>query len=100
MGYCLYRSATKNVADKKATGEFRCTGCEQINFIPVTGTACIDTLVPDASTYYYVATAINQTGTLSTASNETRAEIPPGTQSIKPSLTGSYPLCRELASAK
>src|ERR1700688_2056371 len=36
VGYCLYRSATKNVADKKATGEFRCTGCEQINFIPVT----------------------------------------------------------------
>jgi hypothetical protein len=100
VGYCLYRSTTKNVADKNATKEFRCSGCEQINFIPVASTGCIDNLVQDATTYYYVATAISRGETLSTASNETSAEIPPGPQSINPSIVSSYSLCREPAGSK
>jgi hypothetical protein len=100
VGYCFYRSRKKNVANKNAKREFTCTGCEQINFIPITRTGCVDDLVQDGAAYYYVATAINHDGKLSTASNEAHADIPPGPQSINPGAGGSYSLCREQAGSK
>jgi len=95
VGYCLYRSQTQNAAKKNPT----CSICEQINPVPVVGTACVDDLVLDGAHYYYVATAINSAGTLSVSSNETPAPIPAKQSSIAPPAN-SYPLCRAPAGSK
>jgi hypothetical protein len=78
VGYCLYRSKKQKAAKEKTT----CEQCEQVNSIPVpvTCTSCIDGLVEDNVTYYYVVTAINENGILSSASNEAPAEIPVASQ--------------------
>jgi hypothetical protein len=52
-----------------------CSQCEQINRVPVTGTSCVDDLVEDKATYYYVVTGVNSQGSASTASNEASAQI-------------------------
>ena len=57
VGYCLYRSKERNAAKQNAT----CSHCEQINSVPLTDTGCVDDLVEDGATYYYVVTAINNT---------------------------------------
>ena len=49
--------------------------CEQVNVVPVRGTRCVDELVKDKTSYYYVAIAITSTGT-STTSEEAIAEVP------------------------
>ncbi len=88
VGYCLYRSPTQGAAKKNPT----CNACEQINTIPVAGTACIDDLVQDGANYFYVAIAINAAGKTSVASNEVPAQVP-----ADPNSTGTppnYPLCR------
>jgi len=95
VGYCLYRSKTKKAARKNPT----CRHCEQVNSIPVVGTACVDDLVQDDTTYYYVATAISGRGRLSSSSNEIRAVIPDSKQSAGFASTASYPLCRSQASS-
>jgi hypothetical protein len=100
VGYCLYRSTKKHVADKKKKSEFRCNGCEQINIVPVTSTGCIDNWVHDATTYYYVATAINEDEKLSSASNEMMANVPPASQRIRVNPVGVYSLCQEPANSK
>lgn len=75
-GYCLYRGTKKHVAkNKQPKTPFICTGCEQINVVPVVSTGCVDDLVKDGATYYYVATALDAHQVLSPASNEVRAEI-------------------------
>jgi hypothetical protein len=89
VGYCLYRSGTQNVAKQDA----KCSLCEQINQKPISSTACIDDLVQDGATYYYVATAINGNGDPSSLSNDTLAEIP-STAQVKGSVNASYPRCR------
>jgi hypothetical protein len=78
VGYCLYRSREQKAAREKPT----CEQCEQVNSIPVpiTCTRCVDGLVEDNVTYYYVVTAINENGILSSASNEAPAEIPVASQ--------------------
>lgn len=96
VGYCLYRSPKKHVAKKNA----RCSDCEQVNSVPVVGTACVDDLVADGATYYYVSTAINSRGTLSTSSNEVPVSIPSSKQSTGPASAASYPLCRQPATVK
>lgn len=88
------------MADQKNKNEFRCNRCEQINIVPVTSTGCVDDWVSDATTYYYVATAINQDEKLSSASNETIAKIPPASQKSNANPVGIYSLCREPASSK
>jgi hypothetical protein len=96
VGYCLYRSKKQKVAKKNAT----CSDCEQINFIPVVGTACVDDLVQDGALYYYVVTAINAKGIPSSSSNETPAQIPASQQSANSTSGASSPFCRGQASSK
>jgi hypothetical protein len=95
VGYCLYRSQTQNAAKKNPT----CSICEQINSVPVVGTACVDDLVLDGAHYFYVAAAISSAGALSSSSNETAAPIPAKQSAVAPPAN-SYPLCRSAASSK
>jgi len=88
-GYCLYRSRKKKAAKKNAT----CRECERINVNPVVGTTCVDNLVQDGATYYYVATAISQRGELSFSSNEITVVIPRSRRAVGRSKVSS-PLCR------
>lgn len=90
VGYCLYRSKKKNAVKKDPT----CKDCEQINLIPVVGTGCVDDLVEDGVTYYYVATAINNRPKLSFSSNEVRTIIPQSPKSLSSVPPSSLPYCR------
>jgi hypothetical protein len=90
VGYCLYRSKKRGAAKKNPT----CKDCEQINFAPMAGTRCVDNLVQDRITYYYVVTAINSLARLSASSDEATAVIPSEKESVRSISTGS-PLCRE-----
>lgn len=90
VGYCLYRSQTKKAANRNP----RCVECEQINRTPVVGVGCVDDLVADSASYYYVVTAINANGDISSSSNETSARIPSNNAPAGPAPKGSYPLCR------
>jgi hypothetical protein len=90
VGYCLYRSATKSAAKREPT----CSSCERVNIVPVPGTACVDDLVKDGATYFYVATAINRDSQISSSSNEVPVVIPRSPRSVRPAPAGSYPFCR------
>jgi len=90
VGYCLYRSGKVNLAKENAT----CRGCEQINAIAVPGTACVDDLVQDGTTYYYVVTAINASEKRSSSSNEIPVVIPNTKETSVSTSTSDYPLCR------
>jgi hypothetical protein len=90
VGYCLYRSEKKKAAKRNP----RCVECEQINRTPIVGAGCVDDLVVDSATYYYVVTAINTNGDISSSSNETPARIPPNKKPAGPAPKASYPLCR------
>ena len=99
VGYCLYRSQTQTLAAKNAT----CSQCEQINSVPVVVpvtdhvAGCVDDLVQDGLTYYYVVTAINSGRQLSSSSNEIPVVIP---QNKPGGGTSSYPFCRGQPSPK
>src|ERR1700722_5918233 len=95
VGYCLYRSPTKGAALKNAT----CSNCEQINLVPVVGTAGVDDLVQDGMTYFYVATAINLGKARSVSSNEILVPIPASPKSSGAPVP-NYPLCRASASPR
>ena len=56
VGYCVYRRKIKHIPRKISD----CKDCEQLNTAPLKGTGCVDDVVPDGVTYYYVVTAINQ----------------------------------------
>jgi hypothetical protein len=90
VGYCLYRSQTQLAAKQNP----RCSNCEQINSTPIVGTGCVDDLVLDSATYYYVATSINAKGNISISSNETTAPIPPGNKPPGSVPVSSLPSCR------
>jgi hypothetical protein len=90
-GYCLYRG-TKRQGDAKK--DPRCPDCEQISVFPITGTSCVDDLVKDGATYYYVAIAIDRNRNLSTTSNEIRVDIPGTKAPVGPPPAGNYPSCR------
>jgi hypothetical protein len=95
VGYCIYRSKKRDAAKHNPT----CNDCEQVNLTAIAGTQCIDDLVEDGATYYYVVTAINARGKPTSPSNETPAQIPPNKESSslpKP----SFPSCREAAGSK
>jgi hypothetical protein len=94
VGYCLYRSKTKSTAKKKPT----CSECERVNIVPIPGTACVDDLVKDGATYFYVATAINRDSQISSSSNEVPVAIPRSPKSARPAPPGAYPLCRGASS--
>jgi hypothetical protein len=96
VGYCLYRTQTAGKA-KDCPNEY--AKCEQVNVIPVRGTRCVDELVKDNTSYYYVAMAITSTGT-STSSEEAIAEVPAaGKPNPPPPLADSYPACRTAESS-
>lgn len=91
LGYCLYRTQdpgrTKDCPKKYPK-------CEQVNVVPVRGTRCVDELVKDKTTYYYVAIAITS-GDTSTTSEEAIAEVPvAGKRNPPPPDADSYPACR------
>lgn len=90
VGYCLYRSKTQNAAKKNPT----CSNCEQVNSVAFPGTGCVDDLVKDGATYYYVVTAANAQGKISSSSNEALAQIPATKERAKTVVADPYPLCR------
>jgi hypothetical protein len=91
VGYCLYRSRKQNLAKKNPT----CKQCERVNSVPVSTLNCLDDLVEDGATYYYVVTAIDPESRLSSSSNEITALIPPGNQSSSVAAAApAPPLCR------
>lgn len=91
IGYCLYRSQKKGNAGKFP----KCPDCEQVNLRPTLVARCVDDLVKDETTYYYVAIAINSGNAISSATNEATAKIPvAGQQNAAPPDAASYPACR------
>lgn len=91
VGYCLYRSKKPHAAKKNPT----CTLCERINAVPVASLSCVDDLVEDSTTYYYVVTAINPTSRISSSSNEIAAPVPSARQAnSEPGRSPAPPLCR------
>ena len=106
IGYCIYRSQTtftsktSNTSKKAANKDFKCSNCELINPIPFDGVACVDDLVKDGASYFYVVTAINIHRNVSLPSNETSAAIPNSTEAVGPPTQGSYPLCRGSVATK
>jgi hypothetical protein len=91
FGYCLYRSMTKNPVKEKPP----CKDCEQVNRSPFGETSCVDDIVQDGVTYYYVAMAVNAAGRPSDWSNQTPAPIPAGNQtSSVPAGSDTSKFCR------
>jgi hypothetical protein len=96
VGYCLYRSTKKHAAEKNAT----CPDCEQVNGIPMTAVGCVDDVVKDGTTYYYVVAAINPEGQLSLPSKEIVAAIPAGRGNLNSDPAGAFSMCRAPVSLK
>jgi hypothetical protein len=90
VGYCLYRSKSQYAAKKNPT----CALCERVNAVPLASLSCIDDMVKDNTTYYYVVTAIDPERRISSPSNEITALIPSGDKSISAGLSSTAPLCR------
>lgn len=65
VGYCVFRRTKAHIPPHISD----CGDCEQLNKVPVKKTGCVDTKAPDNVTYYYVVTAIYDSG-MSPASNE------------------------------
>ena len=96
IGYCLYRSQRKGNAKKFP----KCPDCEQVNLSPVLSARCVDDLVRDKATYYYVVIAINSGNGISSTTNEAIAKIPvAGKQKAAPPDAASYPACRAASSS-
>jgi hypothetical protein len=89
IGYCLYRSKNASGVRKNPT----CGTCEQVNVVPVASLSCVDNVVEDGVTYYYVVTAINARSAISSASNEVKVPIGRGREE-KTTSGSSPPLCR------
>ena len=93
VGYCLYRSERQGLAKMAmAIPNVRCGGCEQVNRVPIAGTGCVDDLVKDNETYYYVVTAITGSGQTSSSSDEAIVEIPRRKRGA--TVPSAYPSCR------
>jgi len=106
IGYCLYRSKnhpvrkpkTRKSSDKNEQPP--CEKCEQVNVRPILQTGCVDNLVKDGTTYYYVAIAINNAKSRSVFSNQAPAPIPGSRTPAKSTPASSYPMCRDNDSPK
>jgi hypothetical protein len=96
IGYCLYRSQQKGNAKRFP----KCPDCEQVNLRPVMSVRCVDDLVKDHTTYYYVAIAINSGNGISSPTDEAIAQVPvAGPKNAAPPDAASYPACRAPASS-
>jgi hypothetical protein len=89
VGYCLYRSRKQSAAHTNPT----CATCERVTAVPVASLSCVDNLVEDGVTYFYVVTAISPGNTISSASNEVKVPIGRGREE-KTTSGNSPPLCR------
>jgi hypothetical protein len=55
VGCCLYRSQKENLAKQSfKKPNAWCSDCERINSVAIAGTGCVDDLVEDGATYYYI----------------------------------------------
>jgi len=91
VGYCLYRSKDLDAIQKSPT----CAKCQRLNETPVVATSCVDDLVENQATYYYVATALNADGHSSFPSNQATANIPKDDQTGPATGTSPPPqVCR------
>lgn len=90
-GYCLYRIVTQDPKSIKKD----CGDCEQVNQKSIKGTACVDDVVQDGTTYVYVATAVNKFGIPSGLSNTSLAPIPSSPDVKVPVTPNTYPRCRQ-----
>ncbi len=90
VGYCIYRSHKRDVLRRDPT----CGECELVSLKPVRSTDCVDELVQDDVTYYYVVTAISRHKNLSGPSNQIRAVIPKGDQPVGSEDLGVHASCR------
>lgn len=88
-GYCIYRSQKQSAAHKNPT----CSKCERVNVVPLASLSCVDNVVEDGVTYYYVVTAISPSSSISSASNEVTVPIG-GSREEKTTSGNSPPLCR------
>jgi len=86
-GYCVYRSETAITA----TSLKQCNNCQLINKVPVSATGCVDDLVQDDHTYYYVAAAIDAESNVSSFSNQANVTAKEPVQTGPPT---SASLCR------
>ena len=90
-GYCLYRIPKQDLLKRDKD----CTLCEQVNQKAINGTACVDDVVQDGTTYIYAARAVNKYGQPSGLSNDTLAPIPSSPEVKVPIVPNSYPRCRQ-----
>ena len=96
IAYCLYRSQKKGAAKISAT----CPDCEQVTVDPIRSTRCVDNVVRDQTTYYYVAVAITSMGRTSSPTQEAIAKVPvAGRTNAAPADATAYPACRAPASS-
>jgi hypothetical protein len=90
-GYCLYRIPKQDLHKRDKD----CTLCEQVNQKAINGTACVDDVVQDGTTYIYAARAVNKYGQPSGLSNDTLAPIPSSSEVKVPIVPNSHPRCRQ-----
>lgn len=89
VGYCIYRSQKQSAAHKNPT----CATCERVNAVPLASLSCVDNVVEDGATYFYVVTAISPSSSISSASNEVTVPIGRGREE-KTTSGNSPPFCR------
>jgi len=93
-GYCLYKSDTQiNPRDSE------CSSCQPVTSVPIAETSCVDDVVKDGTTYYYLVRAIDGVGRPSGWSNVARAKVPASAEvktSAEPRSSSISPpgLCR------
>jgi len=90
MGYCVYRSDHKIVADTLED----CHDCKTITPAPISGAGCVDDFGDDSNTYYYAALALNSSGQKSKFSNKTEAKFSRKKAKHQSLNNQTYPACR------
>jgi len=90
LGYCVYRSDHKIIADTLEG----CRECQKITPIPIFGTACVDDFGHDSNTYYYAAVTLDPKGKRSKFSNKTSASFTGKRARSQFGNDQTYPACR------
>ena len=97
FGYCLYKSQTTIDSNLGVT----CPKCEPLNSVPVKGTSCVDDIVTNGATYYYIVRAVDVRGNPSPWSNVATVPIPSSNQtSAVPQGSPQPQFCRVPSSTK
>lgn len=91
FGYCLYKSQAKIDTNLGLA----CPQCEPLNSVPVKGTSCVDDIVTNGVTYYYIVRAVDARGNPSLWSNVVTVPVQSSNQtSAVPQDSPQPPLCR------